>query len=156
MFKRDGNYFDNVVQMLKLFERILCIPNMWDLVKGEIIQAEMEPMNSVDKYAVVAIRGGHVIGHLKKGTSRKFRKAILYFLKFDENNGCWVEVTGKRCNLGDEKGMQVPCMLHFEAIKVYFDSLLSKYMKIYCQNLTKLSFLLIYSFVFELMDRNIA
>ena len=36
---------------------------MWDPVKGEIIHAEMGPINSVDKYAIAAIRGGHVLGH---------------------------------------------------------------------------------------------
>ena len=42
---------------------------MQDPEKGEITQAEKEPMNLVDKYAVAAIRGGHVVGNLKKGTS---------------------------------------------------------------------------------------
>ena len=55
----------------------------------------MEPMNSVDKYAIAAIRGMHVVRHLKKGTCRKFAKTISYFLKPDENNRGWVEVTGK-------------------------------------------------------------
>ena len=49
--------------------------NMWDTVKWEIIQGEMEPVNSVDKYAIVAIREGHVLGQFYKGTSRKFAKA---------------------------------------------------------------------------------
>lgn len=38
--------------MLKLFERIYTNINMWGLVKGEFIQAEMEPMNSVDNDGV--------------------------------------------------------------------------------------------------------
>ena len=46
----------------------------------------MEPMNSVDKYSVAAIRGGQVVRHLKKGTSGKFAKTIFCFLKCDENN----------------------------------------------------------------------
>ena len=32
----------------------------------------MEAMNTFDKYVVAAIRGGYVIGRLKKGTSGKF------------------------------------------------------------------------------------
>ena len=86
--------------------------NIWDLVKGEIIQAEMEPTNSVGKYAVAAIRGGYVVGHLKKRTSKKFAKTVFYFLECDESKRCWVEVTGKRCNLDDTEGIQVSCMLH--------------------------------------------
>ena len=69
--------------------------NIWDLVKGEIIQAKMEPTNSVGKYAVAAIRGGYVVWHLKKRTSKKFAKTVFYFLECDENNRCWVEVPGK-------------------------------------------------------------
>ena len=38
--------------------------NMLDPEKGEIIKAETEPMNSVDKYAVAPIRGRHFIEHL--------------------------------------------------------------------------------------------
>ena len=50
--------------------------NMWVPVKGEIMQAEIEPINSVDKYAVAAIRGGLVVGYLKNVTSGKFAKTI--------------------------------------------------------------------------------
>ena len=46
-------------------------------VKRETTQTKMEPMNSVDKYAVAAVRGGHVVRHLKKGTSGKFAKTVF-------------------------------------------------------------------------------
>ena len=46
------DYFHNVAKMLKLFERIYTRINMRGLVKGEFIQAEMEPMNSVDNDGV--------------------------------------------------------------------------------------------------------
>ena len=52
---------------------------MWDPVKGEIIQAEIEPIILVDKYEVAAIRAGHVVGYLKNGASWKFAKTIFYF-----------------------------------------------------------------------------
>lgn len=45
------------------------------------MQPKMEPRNFVDKYANATIKGGHVVGHLKKGTSGKFGKKIFYFLK---------------------------------------------------------------------------
>ena len=51
--------------------------NTLEPLKGEIIKAEMEPMNSVDKYANSAIRGEHVVGHLKTETSGKFAKTIF-------------------------------------------------------------------------------
>ena len=40
--------------------------NIWGLVKGKIIQAKIESMNSVDKYAIAAIRGRHIIRHWKR------------------------------------------------------------------------------------------
>ena len=84
----------------------------------------MEPSNTFDKYAVAAMRGGHVVGHLKSGKSGRFAKTIFCFLKGDENNRCTIEVTGKRCNLGDGEGMQVPCLLHFEGNNnLYIDRL---------------------------------
>ena len=54
---------------------------MWVPVKGEIMQAENEPINSVDKYAVAAIRGGFVVGYLKNVASGKFAKTIILLLK---------------------------------------------------------------------------
>ena len=36
---------------------------------------------------------------------------ILYFLRSDAYASAWAKVTGKRCNLGDGEGMQVPCKL---------------------------------------------
>ena len=36
---------------------------------------------------------------------------ILYFLRSDAYSSAWAKVTGKRCNLGDGEGMQVPCKL---------------------------------------------
>ena len=96
--------------------------NRWDSVKREIIQSEMEPINLMDKYVVTALRGTHIVGQLKKGTNGKLAKTIFYFLKCNENNRSWVEVTGKQGNLGDGEGMQFPCMLHFILIdyKVFY------------------------------------
>ena len=51
------------------------------------------------------------MGHLKKGTSGRFTKKIFYFLRSDAYSSAWAKVTGKRCNLGDGEGMQVPCKL---------------------------------------------
>ena len=104
--------------------------NMCDPVKEEFIQAGMEPMNLVDKYAATAIRGGHAVGLLKKRTNEKFANTIFYFLQCDENNRCWVEFTGKRFNHGFEKEMQVPCMLHFDRRKGYTDRLKSLLLKL--------------------------
>ena len=113
--------------------------NMWVPVKGEIMQAEIEPINSVDKYAVAAIRGGLVVGYLKNVTSGKFAKTIILLLKMWSEQ---FEVTGKRYNLVDEEGIHVLCMLQFEKRKVYIDrliSLLPKSWKCTGKSLAKLS-----------------
>ena len=54
---------------------------------------------------------GKIVGHLKKGTSGRSAKAIFYFLRSDAYSSAWAKVTGKRCNLGDGEGMQIPCKL---------------------------------------------
>ena len=102
----------------------------------------MEPLNSVDKYAVAAIGRGHVVGHLKKGTSRKFAQTISYFLKCDENNRRWAEVTGKRCNWVMEKECKslVATLRRKENLYWYTKMSFTKIIKIYCQNFDKIEF----------------
>ena len=52
-----------------------------------------------------------VVGHLKKRDSGKFLKTIFYFLRSDTYCNCYAEVSGKRCNLKDGDGLQVPCKI---------------------------------------------
>ena len=66
-----------------------------------------------------------IVGHLKKGTSRRFAKKIFYFLRSDAYSSAWAKVTGKRCNLGVGEGMQVHCKLSLSA-QPKFVSLLRK------------------------------
>ena len=81
-------------------------------------------MNTFNKFSEAAIRGEHVVGHLKKGTSAKFTRSIFQFLKGEDNSKSWIdEVTGKRCNLGDGEGMQVLCLLDYERRSAYIDRL---------------------------------
>ena len=78
----------------------------------------MELLYTFDKYAAAAIREGHVAGHFKKGASEKFAKTIISTsLKKGNNSRCWIEVTGKRCNLSDEEGKKVPCWLKIKERK---------------------------------------
>ena len=65
----------------------------------------------MDKFAVCVKINENVEGHLKKGTSGRFPKTIFYFLRSDAYSSAWAKVTGKRCNLGNGEGMQVPCKL---------------------------------------------
>ena len=85
----------------------------WTPRNGEIFKARPEPENEYDKYAVAVERCGDVVGRLSKGCSARFAKTVSYFLRASNENCCRVEVTGKRINLGEGEGQQIPCVLHF-------------------------------------------
>ena len=84
----------------------------WTPKNGEILKDRPEPENEYDKYAVAAERCGDVVGHLSMWYAR-FAKTVSYFLRASNENCCRVEVMGKRVNLGDGEGLQIPCILHF-------------------------------------------
>ena len=84
----------------------------WTPKNGEILKARPEPENEYDKYTVTVERCGDVVGHLSKGRFARFTKTVSYFLRVSNENCCWVEVTGKRVNLGNGEGLQIPCILH--------------------------------------------
>ena len=65
----------------------------------------------MDKFAVYVKISEKIVGHLKKGTSGRFAKTIFYFLRRYAYSSAWAKVTGKRFNLHDGEGMQVPCKL---------------------------------------------
>ena len=88
--------------------------NNWEPVIGEVSKARMEPQNEVNKYAVAVVDNeNNVIGHLPKGKSGKYAKKIFYFLKTDLLSICLVNITEQAVNLGDNKGMKIPCLLQF-------------------------------------------
>ena len=85
----------------------------WTPKYGEILKARPEPESQYDKCAVAVETYGDVVGHLSKGRPERFAKIVSYFLRASNENCCRVEVTCKRVNLGDEEGLQIPCILHF-------------------------------------------
>ena len=87
----------------------------WTPLKGETLNAILEPSNIKDKFAVAVIKGDRLVGHLPLEKSGRFAKTIHYFLKTNVLNRCSVEITGKGVNQGDGKGMKVPCKLYFSA-----------------------------------------
>ena len=56
---------------------------------------------------------GVIVGHLMIGKTDRFAKIIFYFLRGHTDSKCEVIITDKRVNLGDIKGMQVPCEFQF-------------------------------------------
>ena len=103
-----------------------CTDYIWIPVMGEMLQAEIEPAYTVDKCTadknpVSALISEHIARHIKQWSSGKFRKMLFHCLKQDINNSCRIKAMGNHCNLEDGKGMQIPCLLHFESKKVYID-----------------------------------
>ena len=99
--------------------------DIWTPKQGEQLDILIEPDNRMDKFAVYVKINEKIVGHLEKGTSRMFAKTIFYFLRSDAYSSAWAKVTGKRCNLGDGEGMQVPCKLSLSG-QPKFVSLLRK------------------------------
>ena len=64
----------------------------WTPKNGEIFKAQPEPEN---------------------GRSARFAETVSYYLRASNENCCGVEATGKRVNLGNGEGLQIPCILHF-------------------------------------------
>ena len=60
--------------------------------------------------------------HQKEKTGR-LAKTISFFLREGNENSCKVEVTGKRVNLNNGEGFQMPCKLHFTGDAKYIDNL---------------------------------
>ena len=84
----------------------------WTPKNREILKARPEPRNEYDKYVLQIERCGDVVGHLSKGRSVRFVKTVSYFLRASNENCYRVEATGKRVNLGDGEGLEIPCILH--------------------------------------------
>ena len=63
-----------------------------------------EPENFVDN-AVCTLKVDKVVGHLKKGKTRRFAKTVFYFLRANKNNSYTAIVKGKPVKLGDGEGM---------------------------------------------------
>ena len=71
---------------------------------------------------------GKVVGHLKKVENGKQAKAIFFFLRGDPCSKAKTITSGRRCNLGDGEGLQVPCKLKLvghQSLSTYFKMNLS-------------------------------
>ena len=91
--------------------------SVWTPTLQERVYGEIEPHNTVDKYAVAVKKDEKVVGHLPLGENGKFAKTIFYFLRADPYGKSNITGTGKAVNLGDGDGMPVPCILHLSGQK---------------------------------------
>ena len=99
--------------------------DIWTPKQDEQIDVLMEHDNRMDKYPVCGKINDKIVRHLKKCTSGRFAKTIFYFLRSNAYSSARTKVTGNRCNLGGEDGIQVPCKLSLSG-QPKFVSLLRK------------------------------
>ena len=86
----------------------------------------MEKFSKLDqnqKTSMAVERCGDVVEHLSKGKSARFVKTVSYFLRASNENCCRIEVMGKRVNLVEGKGLQIPCILHFSGEEKFVSKL---------------------------------
>ena len=81
---------------------------------GQSLANKAETVNPL-KFAVAILLDDDIFGHLPK--------TISFFLQADARNVCTVMVMGKAVNLGDKKGMQVPCNLCFSGVRPFLQRL---------------------------------
>ena len=97
--------------------------NDWTPILGENLSTRSEPENEIDKYAVAITKDARVIGHLKKGKTGRYAKTVFYFLRANLMNTISIIVTGKRVNVGDGQGLQIPCQILFKGEEKYVEVL---------------------------------
>ena len=75
--------------------------------------AQQEPTNSVDKLAVAILKDGQIVGDQVRATQvdlqRLFSTSYVNILQILVTS----KSLGKRVNLRDGVGLQVPCILHY-------------------------------------------
>ena len=87
--------------------------SIWTPKIGEILSAEREPRNLMDKYPVCIKKENEIVAHHQLGKNGKFAKPVFYFLRADEYGSCNVLTRGEPVNLVDGDGMQFSCALNF-------------------------------------------
>ena len=102
-----------------------CLDDEMEPTLGKFLKARLELRNEFDKYAVAFEKCDVVVGHLSKGKPARFAKTISYILRESNEHSCKVEDFGKRVNLADGDGLQIPCKLHFTGDSKHIDKLMS-------------------------------
>ena len=123
----DGNNSspDNVYMALKMSIKEHHVhKNIWTSVKGQPLEVSIEADNQVDKFTVSVKENSEVVGDLKKGyTGWALCKDNFFFLQSDIYSSNTAVISGRRCNLGDGEGLQVPCKTNISGQKKYIDAL---------------------------------
>ena len=102
---------------------------IWTPEVGKSLNAQIEPNNPVGKYSVCIRKSGKVVGHLIKGATDKFAKAILFFLRGDSYSKAKTITSGGRCNLSDGEGLEFSCKLKLVGCRKFIDLLQDELIK---------------------------
>ena len=103
--------------------------DIWTPEIGKNLNAQIEPNNPVGKYAVCIRKSGKVVGHLNKGATDKFAKAILFFLRADPYSKAKTITSGGRCNLSNGEGLKFSCKLELVGHRKFIDLLQDELIK---------------------------
>ena len=90
-----------------LTSKILMYKEILTSKQNEYLNVRSEPENPLNKYAVCVRKSADIVGHMKKGDTGRFSKTISFFLRSHSAAKCIANVTGKKCNPGDLKGLIV-------------------------------------------------
>ena len=77
------SHFLSIILKVKSTRMSKVYKNIWTPKIGERLDTQIEPNNPVEKCAVCTRKSRKVVGHLKKGATGKFAKAIFFFLRGD-------------------------------------------------------------------------
>ena len=103
--------------------------DIWTPEIGEQLKKRIEPDNWVDK-SVCVEKDKKAIYICRKENLGKFAKIIFFFLRSDPYSSCIATISGKRCNLKDGEGLQVPCKLDMTGQQQYVNILKQELHKI--------------------------
>ena len=85
--------------------------SIWDISIGEQLECAREPLNDSDRYAVAVIKDSVTIGHLP----RKISRVCSLFLQRGGSITCTVTATRRYSADLPQGGLEIPCLLLFEA-----------------------------------------
>ena len=94
----------------------------WNLPFGEFLKARFESENEFHKSAVAVKKSILWLDIYQKEKLINSQKLFCFFF-VEAIKTFAFEVTGKRANLGDREGLQIPCKLHFTWYAKHIDKL---------------------------------
>ena len=94
----------SMVQIVSYVHSVHTYKHICEPKEGQVLPLKHEQDNTEDKFVVVVVKSGAVVGHVPK----KIAPVVSQFLNRDCNKGV-ARITGKRINRGGGYGLEAPC-----------------------------------------------